>query len=63
MNYDNVFVIVIIALVIIAAFILLAYWLGVHEGYDRARDELEAINRRRGVTNYVSNRNGRRRIY
>ena len=63
MNYDNVFVIVIIALVMIAAFILLGYWLGVHEGYDRARDELEAINRRRGVTNYVSNRNGRRRIY
>lgn len=58
---ENLYTIIMIALVIFGALTVLAYYLGKKEGYDQAMDELERKQIKRGLASYPTNRSRRRR--
>lgn len=59
---ENMFSLAIIALVMVGVLVVLAYYLGRKEGYEKALDEMDKEQRRRGLANY-SGKKSRRRTY
>lgn len=59
---ENMFSLAMIALVMVGVLVVLAYHLGRKEGYEKALDEMDKEQRRRGIANYPAKKS-RRRTY